>query len=189
MFLSFSNFTSCIFQSLNYKLLWKRFVIISGVKGNWSTNNNDEAREPFRSDCESWKGESSDEEEIYDDGTEEVVSDEEDMHGFSNKDVEYDKDSTSERDSYNDGESGEESGSDSGRDSEGHIEGEKHFDDKSSDENSDGFYNSNDEDVEEQQMRFASLNENALNFHVTKGMSYITMFLMLFLLVTRFGII
>ena len=40
-----------------------------------------------------WKGESSHKEEMCDDGTEGVVSDEEDMNEFSNEDVGYDKDS------------------------------------------------------------------------------------------------
>ena len=80
-----------------YNQWWQRKLI---------KNNKDEASEPFRSDRESWKGDSSDKEEICDDRTEGVVSDEEDMNGFSNKDVEYDKDSTDECDSYNDGGTG-----------------------------------------------------------------------------------
>ena len=115
-------------------------------------------------------------EEIYDDGTEEVVSDEDDMNEFSNKDVEYDKDSTSVRESYTVGGSGEGPDSDSGSNIEGCVEGEMLFDYESFDEDSDGFYNNDDEDVEEQKKRFASLNKNALNFNVAKGMSDGTMF-------------
>ena len=60
---------------------------------------------------------------------------------FQTKDVEYNKDSTSGRESYNVGGSGEESDSDSGSNSEGCLEDEKLFDNESSDEDSDGFYN------------------------------------------------
>ena len=72
------------------------------------------------------------EEEICDDGTKEVVLDEEDMTGFFNDDVEYV------------GRSGEESGSDSGINSKARVKGEKLFGDESSNEDSDCFYNNND---------------------------------------------
>ena len=68
-----------------------------------------------------------DKEEIYDDGPEEVVSDQEDMNGFSKEDVEYV------------GGSGEESDSDSGSNSEAHLKDENFSDDESSDEDSDVF--------------------------------------------------
>ena len=93
------------------------------------------------------------------------------MNGFSDEDVAYDKDSTSGRDSYNVGGSGEESDSESGRESKVKIKGEKLFVDKSSDEESDIFYDNNNDDLKKQKRRFASLNENTLHFHVTNGLS------------------
>ncbi len=41
----------------------------------------------------------------------------------------------------------------------------------SSDKESDSYYNTNDEDVAKQQERYATLNRNALDFLVTKGIS------------------